>query len=176
MKKLVVLIAGVLSAGSVFANPSVTETFGATQDLLVNEDVKELQIVDINSDNRKDLVWTTSKGAVKYKLRNNDAIASLETLPGTRWRLEYTMNGQVKFVSFTTGGGIIETDNDKVYKINKLSMGEAGELWFCTPLVNGLDRTDCAWHYKITDILPNVMIGTDQRTGAKWVANKIVAE
>ncbi|MCF2910067.1 hypothetical protein L1285_17270 [Pseudoalteromonas sp. DL2-H2.2] len=172
MKTSVITLSALLFAGA--ANAATAEDFGVTQDLLINEDVKTLHIVDINADNRKDLVWVTSTGAVKYKLKNNDALASLESLPGTRWRLEYNGRNEVKFLNFTGQGGVLETHDDKFYRILDVTMSNTGTLDFCTPLNYGLDKTGCQWQYSVTEILPNVMKGVDKRLNATWVAYKLV--
>ncbi|MBD1582635.1 hypothetical protein [Pseudoalteromonas sp. S16_S37] len=172
MRNSTVLVSALLFAAT--ANAAVEASFGETQELLTNEDVKTLHIVDINADNRKDLVWVTNSGSVKYKLKNNDALASLETLPGTRWRLEYDNRSDVKFIDFTAEGGTVTTHDNKIYKISAITMNDLGKLDFCTPLYTGLNRTECAWHYNVTDILPNIIKGVDERLGDTWTAYKLV--
>ncbi|WMN59141.1 hypothetical protein NI389_13085 [Pseudoalteromonas xiamenensis] len=172
MKKTLLALCALGMTNLTFAD--VANEYGETQSLLVNEDVKTLHIVDINADNRKDLVWVTSDGSVKYKLRNNDAKATLDTLPGTRWRLEYANDKGLKFIDFTQNGGVITVNGRYFFKITELMMTENGELSFCTSKSEGLNRTDCGWNYRVTDILPNMMKGTDDDTGWDWVAYRLV--
>ncbi|QTH70825.1 hypothetical protein [Pseudoalteromonas xiamenensis] len=172
MKKTLLALCALGLTNLAFAD--VANEYGETQSLLVNEDVKTLHIVDINADNRKDLVWVTSEGSVKYKLRNNDAKASLDTLPDSRWRLEYANDKGVKFLDFTADGGIMTSSDNRTYRIVKVMMTEQGELSFCTPFLEGLNRTDCSWVFTITDIQPNVMTGLDQRYGHAFTAYKLV--
>ncbi|KNC66140.1 hypothetical protein [Pseudoalteromonas ardens] len=172
MKTSMLALCSLLASGAV--NATTTESFGTTQDLLVNEDVKTLHVVDINADSRKDLVWVTNTGAVKFKLQNNDALASLESLPGTRWRLEYNGRSDVKYIDFTSEGGVLQTHDNKLFNVINVTMSQTGTLDFCTPFYNGLDKTECQWHYSVTEILPNVMKGVDKRLNTTWVAYKLV--
>ncbi|QUJ68547.1 hypothetical protein KDD30_05380 [Photobacterium sp. GJ3] len=157
-----------------FSSFAASLEYEPAQDLILGENVQELHIVDINGDHRKDLVWVTTTGDVRYQLKRNDSKATLSNLPGTRWRLEYRNDKGIKFIDFTSSGGVMTTSSNVVYKINQLMMTENNELSFCTDASSGMSQTDCEWVYRVTDIQPNTMTGVDDRTGLLWDAYKLV--
>jgi len=63
------------------------------------------------------------------------------------------------------------SDSDPIISnIVDLTVTEQNQLSFCTDL----NRTRCNWKYKVTEILPNMMKGVDQRTGETWTAYKLI--
>lgn len=156
-------------------NAAATEiNFKETQTLIEGEDVKTFQLKDIDGDHRLDVIWQTGNGELKYRLQDNQAMVTFDTIAGTKWRMTYDQSGDDKKVNFFTDGGVIEDKSNYQFNIVDLTVTEQNQLSFCTDFSTGLNRTRCNWKYKVTEILPNMMKGVDQRTGETWTAYKLI--
>lgn len=145
------------------------------QELLPGVAVSQFQVVDVNGDNRDDLVYLDSNGSMLVNYATNNSLANLDNLSGTKWRIEYDNKySTLKYVDFTSDGGVITDSSDNLYKLNELSMTEDGQLTFCTDTSSGLNRHRCNWVYKVSEIGPNYMKGQDTKSGDNWVAYKLV--
>ena len=157
-------------------NSYATEpNFKETQTLLAGESVQHFVLNDLDGDHRLDIIWQTRDGDVKYKLQDNQALVNFDNLAGTKWLLRYDNDDNDKYIDFFNDGGVIETYYESQYRINRITMTELNQLEFCTDNSSGLHQTDCEWIYTVTEILPNMMKGIDERTGKAWTAYKLVA-
>ncbi|WP_318476518.1 hypothetical protein [Photobacterium leiognathi] len=170
MISLLVLIASMCSFAAVAG-----EFEQVSEKLLPHTAVSMFQVVDINSDNRNDLVYLDVNGELWVNYADNDAVATLDNLAGSSWRMEYNDNNQtVKFVDFYNGSGAIKEEAGRMFSINSITQTENNKLMFCTSTTSGLNKTSCNWKYEVTTVEPNIMKGTDLRTGVTWVAYKLV--
>ncbi|WP_299010646.1 hypothetical protein [uncultured Shewanella sp.] len=149
--------------------------FKDTQTLLTGESVQHFVLNDLDGDHRLDIIWQTHDGDVKYKLQDNQALVNFDSLAGTKWLLRYDNDDNDKYIDFFNDGGVIETYSGSQYKINRITVTELNQLEFCSDDYSGLHRTDCKWIYRVTEILPNMMKGIDERLGEAWTAYKLVA-
>lgn len=148
--------------------------FKQTQILLQAEDVQTFLLKDLDGDQRLDVIWQTSNGELKYKLQENNAMVTFDNIKGTKWRLTYDQSGIYKKLDFFNDSGVIEDQNNYQYNIVEITVTELNQLSFCTDFSTGLNRTRCLWKYQVTEVLPNVLKGVDQRTGETWTAYKLI--
>jgi len=148
--------------------------FKETQTLLQGEDLQTFVLKDMNGDHRLDVIWQTSDGELKYKLQDNQAMVTLDNIKGTKWRLTYDQTGIDKKLDFFNDGGVIEDQNNYQFNIVEVTVTELNQLSFCTDFSTGLNRTRCVWKYQVTEVLPNILKGVDQRTGETWTAHKLI--
>ena len=157
------------------SNATATEiNFKETQTLMKGEDIQTFQLKDIDGDHRLDVIWQTSTGDLKYKLQDNQATVTFDNIKGSKWRLTYDQSGVDKKVNFFTEGGVIEDSNNYQFNIVDVTVTELNQLNFCTDFSIGLNNTRCVWKYQVTEVLPNIMKGVDQRTGETWTAYKLI--
>ncbi|MCZ4339888.1 hypothetical protein [Shewanella colwelliana] len=148
--------------------------FKETQTLLQGEDVQSFVLKDMNGDHRVDVIWQTSNGELKYKLQDNQAMVTFDNIKGTKWRLTYDQSGIDKKLDFFNDGGVIEDQSNYQFNIVEVTVTELNQLSFCTDFSTGLNRTRCLWKYQVTEALPNILKGVDQRTGETWTAYKLI--
>ncbi|SFC47868.1 hypothetical protein [Pseudoalteromonas denitrificans] len=160
-----------------FTSKAVEVEYQDTKVLLEDGDIKSFQFIDMNSDNRPDIVWLTNGGEVKYKLQDNNALVNFDSLAGTSWLLleDHESETKRKKLEFTTEAGLITIlSSGKFYPINNKSVTESGVITFCTDLPDGMNYSGCKRIYKITEKLPNMLKGIDLYSGDTWTATKLI--
>ena len=134
-----------------FTSKAVEVEYQDTKVLLEDGDIKSFQFIDMNSDNRPDIVWLTNGGEVKYKLQDNNALVNFDSLAGTSWLLleDHESETKRKKLEFTTEAGLITIlSSGKFYPINNKSVTESGVITFCTDLPDGMNYSGCKRIYK----------------------------
>ncbi|NRB26001.1 hypothetical protein [Shewanella sp.] len=172
-KKMTMGLCAIVAITSFTATAAEIE-FKQTQTLLQGEDVQAFQLKDIDGDHRLDVIWQTSDGELKYRLQDNQAMVTFDSLAGTKWRMTYDQTGYDKKLNFFTDGGVIEDRSNYQFNIVDVTVTELNQLSFCTDFSTGLNRTRCIWKYQVTEVLPNILKGVDQRTGETWTAYKLI--
>ncbi len=157
------------------AATQATETeFKESQTLLQGENVKQFALEDLNGDRRPDIVWLTADGDVKYKLQDNQAMVTFDSIKGTKWLLTYDQSGVDKHVEFFNEGGVITTHNNLPYNIVSIDVTELNQLSFCTDFSSGFNQKDCEWKYQVTQVLPHILKGKDLKSGETWTAYQLL--
>lgn len=172
-KKTILGVCGAMAINTFIATAADIE-FKETQTLLQGEDVQTFLLKDMDGDHRLDVIWQTSNGELKYKLQNNQARVTFDSIKGTKWRLTYDVSGIDKKLDFFNDGGVIEDQSNYQFNITQVTVTELNQLSFCTDFSAGLNRTRCLWKYQVTEVLPNIIKGVDQRTGESWTAYKLI--
>ena len=148
--------------------------FHEKKNLLSGEDVKDFKLEDLDGDNRLDVIWLDSNGNLHYKLQDNRAFVTVESLPGTRWKLVYDDNGAEEIIEFSADSGVIIMQENTLYNISRWEVSAQNILSFCRPSISGLNRTRCSVQYTQNHSEPNIMKGVQELTGQTWTAYRLV--
>ncbi len=174
MKNIIITGFTAIMASTALAVSATELQLKDTQILLQGENVKQFALQDINGDLRPDLVWLTTDGDIKYKLQDNQAVATFENIKGTKWRISYDRSGIDKYVEFTNDGGVLTDQNNNAFNLVSVTVTELNQLSFCTYIYSGLNGSVCRWKYQVTEVLPSILKGKDLNTGETWTAYKLV--
>ena len=114
-------------------------------------------------------------GELTYRLIDNQATVTFDSIKDTNWRMTYDRTGEVKELTFSTSDGQFITDQNNVqYNIIKIHEVQRGQFSFCTQLHPGRNGTHCQWEYKVTEALPNILMGIDLYNGETWTAYRLI--